>query len=163
MDKFIVGVILVSIVALIGGASLVSKGNTETTNVPASKNTEVVINETSHDWGEIGINDGNVEKLFKIKNEGSETLKLSNVVTSCMCTTAQLSLEDNASPVFGMHSKSSYIFEIPSGKTAELKVTFDPAFHGPSGVGPISRQITVKTNDVDKPELNFMLTAMVSK
>lgn len=80
-----------------------------------------------------------------------------------MCTTAQLIIGDTKSPEFGMHSKSAYVMEVPGGETAELKVVFDPAFHGPNGVGPINRQITVETNDPSSPVLNFMLTAMVRK
>jgi len=157
--------VLTALAFLVGAIFLVSKNNNgevasqSTTNMNAKATAE----ETYHNWGEIGLNDGNVEKVFKIKNEGSEALRLYNVVTSCMCTTAQLILDDKSSPVFGMHSKSDYTLEVPSGETAELKVIFDPAFHGPSGVGPISRQVKVETNDQSSPELNFMLTAMVRK
>lgn len=163
--KFIGFIVLITAIALLGGVFLVSKNNSGevASESTMSENAKSVVEETSYDWGEIGINDGNVEKIFKIKNDGTDTLKLSNVVTSCMCTTAQLSLGDKTSPTFGMHSKSSYVLDVPSGETAELKVIFDPAFHGPSGVGPINRQIKVETNDQSSPELNFMLTAMVRK
>ncbi len=163
--KFIGLITLVSTVVLIGGVFLLSKGsdNDPSSRVTMSENAKVTVEETSYDWGEIGLNDGKVEKIFTIKNEGTETLNLLNVVTSCMCTTAQLSLGDKSSPVFGMHQKSNYVMEVPAGESAELRAIFDPAFHGPSGVGPINRQITVATNDSSRPELNFMLKAMVRK
>lgn len=164
LTMFIVGI---TAVILIGGIFLASKsgsgGEVKSSATSMDSNTKAQVEETSYDWGEIGINDGNVEKVFKIKNTGSATLKLSNVLTSCMCTTAQLSLDGDTSPIFGMHSKSNYVLEVPSGKTAELKVIFDPAYHGPSGIGPITRQVEVATNDPATPKLNFMLTAVVRR
>jgi len=163
--KFIGITVLITAVVLMGGIFAVSSSNNGDISSQAtmSADAKATAEETSHDWGEIGLNDGDVEKVFKISNVGSDTLKLSNVTTSCMCTTAQLILGDKTSPVFGMHSKSSYVFEVPPGQTAELKVIFDPAFHGPSGVGPINRQINVTTNDASSPDLNFILIAMVRK
>ncbi len=117
---------------------------------------------TVYDWGEIPIDGGDVETTFEIKNEGSDILKLFNVVTSCTCTTAELQVGDKRSPVFGMHTKSPYIAEVPPGETAQLRVIYDPAFHGPQGVGVIERQVKVQTNDAAQPELVFNLSAVVS-
>lgn len=119
--------------------------------------------ESTYDWGEISIDGGKVEKVFDIKSEGAGTLRLHNVSTSCMCTTAQLLLGNKKSPEFGMHTKSSYKLEVPPGETAQLKVVFDPAFHGPSGIGPVTRQIEVQTNGANQQKLSFVLTAMVRR
>ena len=132
-------------------------------SVEVNDQAKVSVTNTSYDWGEIGINDGDAEAVFEIKNDGSETVKLYNVTTSCACTSAQLLLNDKSSPLFGMHSKSGYVMEVPAGETAKLKVVFDPDFHGPNGVGAISRQITVATNDPNKAELTFWLSAVVRK
>lgn len=147
-------------IGLIGGAYLAfNQGQ----SVPefTTINTTITTPSTSHDWGEIGIDNGNVSQTFQINNKGEETLILSNIATSCMCTTAQLQKGEDQSPLFGMHTESSYIMELQPGESASINVTFDPAFHGPSGVGPITRLITVKTNDKTQPELTFTLTAMV--
>jgi hypothetical protein len=163
--KFIVFTVLITVLVLGVGIFLVSKDNAGqvASDSTMSENARLVVEESSYDWGEIGIDDGNVEKTFNIKNEGSENLSLSDVVTSCMCTTAQLILGGETSPEFGMHSKSRYVMDVPPGETAQLKVVFDPAFHGPSGVGPITRQVEVKTNDQDNPEIMFILKALVSR
>lgn len=161
-NKFIIGVIVFSVIAIAGGA-YVSKNMGKGSEVTVSEGARASVTERSFAWGNIGINDGNVEKTFEIKNEGTGPLVLSNVTTSCMCTTAQLSLGDKISPVFGMHSKSSYSLEVPPGESANLKVIFDPAFHGPSGIGPIDREILVSTNDPSNKELSFKLTALVTK
>jgi len=163
MDKKIIGVIFgATLLFLIGGIYFIS-GQDNSAQVQEDKNVKAYISETTFDWGEIGINNGKAEKTFDIKNEGTGMLKLSNISTSCMCTTAQLILDGKASPAFGMHQKSSYVMEVPPQKTAKLKVVFDPLYHGPDGVGAITRQIKVETNDPGNPELDFMLTATVRK
>jgi len=116
---------------------------------------------TDHDWGTIGINDGKVRATYTIKNEGTESLKLFNIVTSCACTTAQIKVGEKTSPEFGMHTKSQYVSEVSPKKTAELIAVFDPAFHGPSGTGPITRQIMIETNDKTNPQLAFTAEAVV--
>lgn len=160
--KFLAGVVIFVLVAVIGGYFVASNiGNSA--QVKYNSQAKVEVADTYFDWGKIGLNKGNVEKTFEIKSSGKESLTLSNLSTSCMCTTAQLIFEGKTSPVFGMHNQSEYSLEVPPRKSAKLKVVFDPAFHGPSGIGPINRQVTVKTNDSDSPELNFMLTAMVER
>jgi len=119
--------------------------------------------ETNYDWGEIKINGGNAEKVFLIKNTGTGPLILSSVSTSCMCTTAQVIINGKESPFFGMHQKSSWMGEVSAGREAELKIVFDPAFHGPSGVGVMTRQIEVATNDKNNPKLEFTLKGNVVK
>lgn len=128
-----------------------------------SADTKVEVGETNFDWGKIKIDAGNVEKTFVIKNAGSGTLKLSNIFTSCDCTTASVIINGKQSPYFGMHAKSAWIGEVPAGGQAELKVIFDPAYHGPSGLGPMTRQIVVETNDVSKKKLTFDLKGTVVK
>lgn len=161
-NKTLIIATVVTLSLLIGGVFVLSRQKEEEP-LMTNAQTEAKVEETAHDWGEIKLNGGDVEKVFKITNNGTEDLILTNVVTSCMCTTAQLILDDETSPYFGMHTKSSYKLLVPPRKTAQLKVVFDPAYHGPSGVGSITRQVSVETNDPDKPELNFMLTAIVRK
>jgi hypothetical protein len=123
---------------------------------------KAVVGENSLDWGEFGINEGDKSAFFTIKNEGPDPLQLSNVITSCACTTAQLIMGDKQSPAFGMHNKSAYVFEVPAGQEAQVKVVFDPLFHGPNGVGAISREVKISTNDLAHPELKFMVSGVVN-
>ena len=118
---------------------------------------------TSFDWGTIDYGAGDAVAEFIINNPGPGTLSLAEVGTSCMCTTAQIIINDQKSPYFGMHAKSSWVGQVPAGGQAKLKVVFDPAFHGPQGVGPFTRQIVMKTNDPEHPKLEFNLTGTVIK
>ncbi|MCR4263468.1 MAG: DUF1573 domain-containing protein, partial [Candidatus Roizmanbacteria bacterium] len=158
--KIIIIIAAISAIILFGGAMVASKYSPGA-DVVSDESAEVLVENNTHDWGEIGINNGTVEKTFSIKNNGSTALTLQNISTSCMCTTAQLIYNGQKSPAFGMHEKSEYVLSVPPGDSAELLVVFDPAFHGPSGVGPITRQITVETNDADNQQLEFTLTAQV--
>jgi len=159
--KMIIGFIL-AIVILIGGSyALLSISNTTSTIEASSKVQATITSEPSHDWETIGINDGKVSATYTIKNEGTEPLKLFNISTSCMCTTAQVKVGNETSPTFGMHTDSQYVSSVPAGETAEVIATFDPAFHGPSGIGSIVRQIMVETNDKSNPQLVFTAEANV--
>lgn len=162
VDTFLIGIVL-GTVLLLGGAVYLGTSMGATTQVEADTQVTTQIAESRHDWGEIDINAGIVSKSFAIENTGSTPLKLYEVETSCMCTTAQLKTGGQSSRKFGMHDNSSTIFEVPAGETAELIVEFDPLYHGPSGVGPISRTVTVSTNDSQNPTLTFQLSAMVVK
>lgn len=159
MNKIIGGIIAGTVVLVLGTVLLASKMS-NAAEVSAADGVKTEIGETSYDWGEIGINGGNVEKDFVIKNSGDETLKIFNVATSCMCTSAQF-VGEKSSPIFGMHTKSSYVEEIAPGEEGTLRVTFDPAYHGPSGVGPITRQVEMMTNDPEMPKIDLTLTAVV--
>ena len=109
------------------------------------------------------MNKGNVTKSFAIKNTGTGILKIFNIKTSCHCTRAYITIEGVDSPSFGMSDLSSWVGEVVGGKEAKLTVVFDPAFHGPSGVGPINRFVSVETNDRANTKLTFTLTGVVIK
>lgn len=161
MDKkFVVGVIFITFLVLLGATFLATKAGV---NIAKNPKAQVRVAQTYVDLGDITINGGVVTKEFVIENQGSQVLKLFNIRTSCMCTTAQLKNDIGQSPVFGMHSRSSYIFEVNPGKQVTLEVTFDPAYHGPTQVGPVTRQVFVETNDPDNPKLAFMFTANVKR
>lgn len=160
--KLIAGIVIFTLIVLVGGAALAARMTT-TAQVETNSSAQVKMEETIFDWGKVGIAAGNVEKDFTIENTGSAPLKLFNVKTSCDCTTALISLGAATSPVFGMHTNSNFVTEVPPGQKAILKVIFDPAYHGPEGVGPVTRQITVQTNDPGRGMLTFLLTAVVTK
>jgi hypothetical protein len=155
----IISIILVTAL-MFGGIIWVMSGSADA-QVSVASNAKAVTSNVFHDWGEIGINDGNVEAEFEVKNEGTDALKLYNLTTSCSCTNALFVTSDGDSPLFGMHSKSKYVEEVQPGETIKIKAIYDPLFHGPSGVGTISRDVTVDTNDAANPQLVFKMQANV--
>jgi len=161
-DKFVVGIVIVTVLIL-GLAVFFGIRMGATTQVTADAEVAMSVDSNKYDWGTIDLGGGIVSKSFAIENKGSTSLKLYDIKTSCMCTTAQLKTPESTSEKYGMHEKSTDVFEVKPGETAELIVEFDPAFHGPSGVGPINRTITMSTNDAKNPTLSFNLTANVVK
>ena len=68
-----------------------------------------VVGEAVYDFGDIKEADGPVTHTFKVTNEGEVALVVTKVVASCGCTTPDWTKEP-----------------IASGKTGDIKVTYDP-------------------------------------
>jgi hypothetical protein len=80
-----------------------------------------------------------------------------------MCTTATLVTPSGRRGPFGMpgHTPIPSIRErLAPGEMAQVEVVFDPAAHGPAGVGRIDRTVTLQ-NDAGAP-LELAFTAMVT-
>lgn len=96
---------------------------------------------TVHDFGTVAARP-DVAHIFTVQNTGTADLEISNLVTSCGCTTAQLTAS-----------------VIPPGQRADLTVVFDPDFHETSG--PVTRLVWFKTNDVTQPWVELRVLADV--
>lgn len=164
MDKRILIIIVVVTTLMLGGGTyILSQPNTSSGSLQTNANSKALVEESTYDWGQIPYEGEKATKIFRIKNNGSESLKLKNVKTSCTCTSAQVTIGTNSSPLFSMHSYSAWVGEVPAGQAAELKIVFDQRFHGPSGVGPLERYISLETNDPQNPKLEFILKGNVVK
>lgn len=106
---------------------------------------------------------GKVEHSFKIKNAGAEPVIIAKMYTSCMCTTASLLKNGKQFGPYGMpgHGLIPKLNKlINPNEEAIVKIVFDPAAHGPAGVGKIQREITIE-NNTDQP-LTLQFTALVT-
>src|SRR3972149_11599575 len=104
--------LIVGVVTLIlAGGMVALAGRTGPGSVAGAivpdENVKVELASTSHNFGVIKMNDGDVKKTFEIKNAGSQTLKLFGGTTTCGCTTGVLELNGKRSGIFGMHTKPS--------------------------------------------------------
>lgn len=75
-----------------------------------------------------------------------------------MCTTALLAIGEKQFGPFGMpgHMAIPRIDQnIEPNKEATVEVVFDPAAHGPAGVGLIQRLVTLENNAGESVELQF--------
>lgn len=151
-----------SLVILVLGVFFMTK-----TQAPVLEQTDMasveVLDEMSHDWGEIDMDGGNVEKTFRIRNTGKADLEVTNFKTSCMCTEVRVSIDGVGSPAFGMHTRSSWKGVISPGQTADVQVVFDPLFHGPQATGPITRLVSFNTSDSNNPTVELKLMGNVVK
>lgn len=112
--------------------SMMKSGSAE--KVSKAEGPKVAIDRTLHDFGVIPQYGGTTETTFTVTNEGTETLEIGTLTTSCSCTTATIS--DTSIE--------------PNGK-ATLTVVFDPDFHEePFDV--FKRTVFIPTNDPNNPE-----------
>lgn len=162
------------IIILIGVISLVwwsnSTTNTElgandsTKSHPARTGETLIAKEVFYDFGTISMKNGNVNKMFKVINSGSEDVRLPSLTTSCMCTKAYF-IEPNGNkkgpfgmPSMGFVPKLNAV--IKAGQSADIEVVYDPNAHGPAGVGMIDRFIYL--TDASKNTLQFEIKALVT-
>lgn len=120
----------------------------EETYVPRQDAAALVASEPSYDFGTVSMANGLVRHEFKIKNEGSNPLTISELYTSCMCTNAIFKRAGKEKGPFGMpgHGFVPKLGEtLAPGEEAIIEVVFDPAAHGPAGVGPIQRVVSLNT------------------
>lgn len=162
-DKKVFFLMIASTVLIFAGAVFVIGPSSKSTPTLTENAIAYTLDPTSFDWGNISFDGEIATKEFRIKNNGNDILKFYNIRTSCHCTKAQIVVGEEGSPYFGMSGVSSWTGEVEPGKEAKLIVKFDQRYHGPQGVGPITRFVSVKTNDKATPELTFTLTGTVVK
>jgi hypothetical protein len=155
----IVAVTILGAMILIGGNSNVSDSN-------EFSNSALTVMGNNFDFGTIVMANGNVSNQFEVRNEGGEEVIIERVYTSCMCTSAKITdASGKDMGTFGMpgHSLSPKTqIMVPAGGAVTLNATFDPAAHGPSGVGLAKRSIYLETNSKVSPktEVSFQVTVI---
>ena len=159
MSKAIIGIGIA--VVVLGGLVWMARPGTQSNSIasPASSNGTLTVEEANnYDFGAISMAAGKVKHTFKIKNIGDENVVIDKIYTSCMCTTATLTNGGRQFGPYGMpgHGAIPKINETvnPNGEAA-VEVVFDPAAHGPAGVGRIQRSITIENNAGRPVELLF--------
>ena len=156
-------IISLLVVASIGLILVTKPAPAGSDNFQASLNSALQTDEPSFDFGTISMAGGNVSREFSFVNSGGETLTINQIYTSCMCTTAVLDLAGRKFGPFGMpgHGFSTPIkAEVAPSVAGKINVVFDPAAHGPAGVGLIERFVYVQTGD--GAVLRFRITALVT-
>jgi len=158
--------IVAGVGALIVGAAVFiarpdpSSGSTPAHRVEAQGPRMLTANETNFDFGTISMAAGNVSHRYWIRNTGDQPITVRKMYTSCMCTTATLVKGGRKSATVGMpgHGFMPALNEtLAPGEAAMVEVVFDPAAHGPAGIGRTERLVTIQT-DLERPlELAFVV------
>lgn len=129
------------------------------TAASATRNGTLTVEEANnYDFGTIKMAAGKVSHQFRIKNTGAEAVTINKMYTSCMCTTAELRVGGKQFGPYGMpgHGAIPKINQtVNPNEEATVEVVFDPAAHGPAGVGRIQRAITIENNAGAPIELLF--------
>ncbi len=114
-----------------------------------------------YNFGSISMAAGKVTHRYAIRNTGMAPVTIQKMYTSCMCTTAALVKGEKKSAAFGMPGHTPIpTINVPMnpGEEAMVEVIFDPAAHGPAGVGPIERVVTIENSAGPPLELAFAAT-----
>lgn len=159
MDKRI-KVLIISTVVLITGAVAISIFANKENNINKQEGTpELTVKEKKFDLGTVLMANGLAKHVVELKNTGTSDLKINSIKTSCMCTEAMLEVDNEKSPKFGMHTSSSFWSQkIKPNQTANLEIIFDPNAHGPNATGPITRTVTLLSNDNNKSNTKTIIT-----
>lgn len=118
----------------------------------------LVAKSASYSFGSVPLTGGLVRTVYMVRNASEEPVTIKGVYTSCMCTTAVLRTAGRNEGPFGMPGhgpRRSIDLMLAGGESAEVEAVFDPAAHGPAGVGPVSRAIIIESTAGDPLELSF--------
>ncbi len=165
---FVVGVVL--IVLVLAGVIMAAKpkqgtghaasaAQTRTASYPAGA---LTARDADFDFGSISMAAGNVSHRYWFTNTSAAPVLIGKITTSCMCTTAMLVKGGRVINRYGMpgHGFTPSVNEsIAPNEEALVEVVFDPAAHGPAGIGPTERFVTIESDAGQPLELRF--TALV--
>lgn len=153
--KIFLFLIIVSFLSIVGIFTFKDDKNKVLSEVGA-----VSVDPEFYDLGNVPINGGLVKKEYKIINKSGKSIKLKKIATSCMCTNASISLNGKESKLFGMEHATDknppVNIEIPAEEVVTIKIEFDPAAHGPEGIGYFERAVWLFFSDPEGiKELKF--------
>jgi len=150
--------ILLGLVAIVVVGLIWFSNNSKTETPTAAINDKfkgvLTFEKSQYDFGTVSMAKGKISKEFTLENKSQGDVKIGEVFTSCMCTEAELKAGNETAGPFGMQghglARSANLIVKP-GEEMIVKVIFDPAAHGPSGVGPIERQVAIYTSASKDP------------
>lgn len=160
-DPIAIGIGIVTVI-IIGGiiiAAAVSQGGP----IPQYKTGDtsrpkLSIDQTQFDFGTMKLEDIKTQEV-KITNTGAKPLVLSDFITSCNCTFAQVVIQGQASPRFSMHRNPEWRGKIAPQETAVIKLIYEPQIMPVKG--SVKRTIVFKTNDPGQPLVKLSFDAKV--
>ena len=115
----------------------------ETAAPPAAGAPRLSAESTLLQLGEV-VNGVVVERQVAVSNSGDAPLIVSEVLTTCGCTTATLE------PM-----------TLAPGESGVLRIAFDSGAHGPELTGPVMRRVILVSNDPAQPEATVDLQAVI--
>lgn len=149
-----ISVLTVGLLLWIGRPSGDVRGSTASSGVSV-----LAAEPATADLGTVSMAKGVVTRTFAVANPSAAPVTVTKLFTSCMCTKATLIAGENRKGPFGMPGHGSFIPSIKEtiapGASATVEVAFDPAAHGPAGVGRIQRTVTLETAEGSPLEIDF--------
>lgn len=157
--NLIVGAVL--LILVLGGLIVAAKPGPAAIAPPRvelQSQSDLTAEQMSFDFGTVSMAAGKVTHLFPIRNANAAPIVIRKISTSCMCTTAQLVKGGKKLAIYGMpgHGYVPNLDEpLAAQEQAMVEVVFDPAAHGPAGIGRVERYVTIYTGAAQPLELSF--------
>ena len=147
------------VLLVIGGLFFWGRVNqVASSETPSGRASALAAAETFYDFGTISMARGTVDKVFEITNPTDKDITLASLTTSCMCTTAFIVNGGTRRGPFGMpgHGAMPRVNEtLVPGEYADVEVVFDPAAHGPAGIGTVERTVFLEYGGGKELTLGF--------
>ena len=154
MSKFVLTVILVSVVVL-GGLYFVGSRNVNGSSDNSGSDTSdklvgaYELSSEKMDLGEMKV-DEEKTATFNFKNTSTEKMSLGSFETSCNCTMASVKIGTRTSPMFNMRAhmsagEAAWKGDLEAGEVATIQLTYKPALM--PVYGPIERYATFKIDN----------------
>ena len=125
------------------------------------KRPQIVLEPASFDFGAVTRKQKSVSKIFKLSNNGNDTLIVKRIKTSCPCTLVALRTDKKKTPYYGTEgSPADWKAEVKPQDSVELEVMLDllsPHIKN----GKAIRDVTVVSNDPLYPEMTVRVEAVV--
>lgn len=108
---------------------------------------QIFIKPLSYNLGKISKSKGKLKLKVKLQNKGKEVLKITDLKTTCVCTTVKLKIKKYTSPVFSIEgAKPGWEASIKPGGKGTLIIVTDLS-HTHVHLGPMVRTVEIKSND----------------
>ena len=138
--------------------SVSGNGDTTATATPGA----LVTDEPQVALGSVSMAAGDVTRTFTVRNTSNAAVTLRQMYTSCMCTTASVEFSNGVRRgPYGMPGHGinpSFEERIEPNETFTVAVVFDPAAHGPAGIGPVERTVTLEYDEGKMLTFGFSAT-----
>ncbi len=142
MRRIAATVALVSVVGFAAPMAMAQVEGPAVTPAQPVKTGTIRLDRTEHDFGVLYEDAGKQRTKFFFTNEGEGDLQITNIATTCGCTTPEM-------------EKRIYA----PGESGELVVYYDPH----NRKGPQNRKVTIHSNDASSPRLAVSIKADVKR
>jgi hypothetical protein len=162
-----ISLIVLALVVAIIAANPGTKSQATTSAAPVSSATATAApqragalkaREARFEFGPISMAGGKVSHRYWFRNESAAPVLVRQVYTSCMCTTATLVKGMRIIGSYGMpgHGPLPAVNEtLAPDEAAYVDVVFDPAAHGPAGLGFTERVVTIEPAGGEPLQVGF--------
>ncbi|KKQ35426.1 MAG: hypothetical protein US50_C0015G0018 [Candidatus Nomurabacteria bacterium GW2011_GWB1_37_5] len=158
---------IITIIIIFAGLIFIAKPNqnknekADAAPIAVSSASALEAAETFFNFEDVSMANGKVRHEFKVKNNTVNPINIAKLYTSCMCTSASITVGENKKGPFGMPGHAAVPkanMLIGAGEEAIITAEFDPNAHGPAGVGRIEREIYLEDDAGAKTTLKFEAT-----